>query len=113
MEYLSSADIVVALDQNGSIVSQSAPGDVHLKKEYVEALQGGHGITETGDAQEPPPKDKIPTKTSAQQPVTPELTRKVGDVSLYKFYLQSCGFFRLRSLACSRCGIHLLRKAAA
>ncbi|GJN76137.1 hypothetical protein PLICBS_010249 [Purpureocillium lilacinum] len=65
LEYLSSADIVVALDQNGSIVSQSAPGDVHLKKEY-----------------EPPPKDKIPTKTSAQQPVTPELTRKVGDIWL-------------------------------
>ncbi|KAL3953056.1 hypothetical protein ACCO45_012999 [Purpureocillium lilacinum] len=50
LEYLSSADIVVALDQNGSI--------------------------------EPPPKDKIPTKTSAQQPVTPELTRKVGDIWL-------------------------------
>ncbi|UNI24992.1 hypothetical protein JDV02_010703 [Purpureocillium takamizusanense] len=93
LEYLSSADTVVALDQKGSIVKQLASRDMYLSKEYVEALkQDGEG-TETDNIGETSSRDGTSRKASAKQPSTPELIKKVGDLSLYKFYLQSCGVF--------------------
>ncbi|KAJ6443435.1 Cyclic peptide transporter [Purpureocillium lavendulum] len=89
LECLSSADTVVALNRAGSVVSQTVPSDMNLNEEYMEALGMGGDVTVTDDAQDAGPATTSPGK----QPSTPELTRKIGDMSLYKFYLQSCGVF--------------------
>ncbi|KAK2591110.1 hypothetical protein QQS21_011198 [Conoideocrella luteorostrata] len=92
VEHLPAADIIIALDGNGSVVSRSAPEDLKLDETYIVGLAGDDRESQKGDP-DCASADKSPGQALAKTPLTPELTRRVGDLSLYRFYLQSVGIY--------------------
>ncbi|KND86291.1 ATP-binding cassette sub-family C member 9 [Tolypocladium ophioglossoides CBS 100239] len=94
VEYLPSADSIIMLGQSGTIVERAANEELRMSEEYLKTLrfeEGNDQLIRLKGLDDEPAADKPQGKGSAQNASASELTRKTGDLSLYKFYLNSVG----------------------
>lgn len=114
VKHLPSADYIVALG-NGTIAQQGRWDDLMTRQGYIQDLAvrvgsdddiSSHGGTETGVKQaargfeKPEPHESDPLVTP-----TDDLSRQVGDRTMYKYYFKSMGYslasFTVFSAVCS------------
>lgn len=97
MKYLPSADRVIVMDKNGTILQRGTYQELHLDDGYVKGLALGQedGPNSKGEEDETTHQEPTATSKSRGPPQSENaeqaLIRQTGDRSLYKFYLQSVG----------------------
>lgn len=99
MEFLSSADWIIALNQSGNVIQQGTFENLSLTEGYIHSLSirkttAGRNIEE----EEPESKSPIPSKIlSVEQVIPPDLlseaSRQTGDFAVYKYYLSTIGIW--------------------
>lgn len=93
VRYLSNADSVITVER-GTARQYSSYGDFCSSKSYTElsiSQDNGHLGTPSESLKHTPAVQGSQDKTATADASTNDLTRKTGDLSLYKFYLDSVG----------------------
>jgi ATP-binding cassette, subfamily C (CFTR/MRP), member 1 len=89
---LPQADLIVALDETGSIVEQGTFTQLNAPGSYVNSLKIILEEVQQGGA----PSDAIAySNASGPEPIPPKATidesRKTGDIATYKYYIRALG----------------------
>jgi ATP-binding cassette subfamily C (CFTR/MRP) protein 1 len=94
VNYLPSADSVILMNSDGTIVQQGAYDELRLSENDVKILESKgkeNDVSPSEGSDDKPEANRSKDKASAQSTSALELTRKTGDMSLYKFYFSSVG----------------------
>lgn len=98
VKFLSQADFVIALDEQGQIIGQGQPTKIHVPADYLVKLESKSQELENTNALESGNNTTEAAATSTERKqagAKTDHTRKKGNWNTYKYYIQAVGIWRI------------------